>query len=268
MTGLRRGQLTELAARAAAAIGDVAKPGRQPRGDRAQVGGRGGDLDAHEHHPGDCRGISGCPQATVSWRGPAAPRHRRGPGGLHPGPAPDPRRRYRPAGRTIAPTWDWAAIPDLFPGKAGYPGTNLQIAAALGGRVAATGPDPVHGTHAFESSGLKALLAGLSAAASWVTLAWRASPSCRTALRPAATYMRIRPISTRRSGIRTAAERGLASVKTWRMLSDEDGRYRAPISKYGEMLAAVTGLFFFRNQVLDGSLARNRALVSAGRPFL
>ena len=44
--------------------------------------------------------------------------------------------------------------------------------------------------------------------------------------------------------IRAAAERAVASVKTWRMLSEEGGRYRAPISKYGEMLAAVTGLFF------------------------
>jgi hypothetical protein len=29
--------------------------------------------------------------------------------------------------------------------------------------------------------------------------------------------------------------------------SEEGGRYRAPISKYGEMLAAVIGLFFFSN---------------------
>jgi DDE superfamily endonuclease len=49
------------------------------------------------------------------------------------------------------------------------------------------------------------------------------------------------------SGIRAAVERAVASVKTWRMLSEEGGRYRAPISKYGEMLAAVTGLFFFSN---------------------
>ena len=49
------------------------------------------------------------------------------------------------------------------------------------------------------------------------------------------------------SGIRAATERAVASVKTWRMLSEEGGRYRAPISKYGEMLAAVTGLFFASN---------------------
>ncbi len=66
---------------------------------------------------------------------------------------------------TIAPSWDWAVIPDLFSGEAGYPGMNLQIAATLGGRVATIGPVPVHGAHAFAASGLKDLLAGLPAAA-------------------------------------------------------------------------------------------------------
>ena len=49
------------------------------------------------------------------------------------------------------------------------------------------------------------------------------------------------------SGIRAAAERAAATVKTWRMLPEEGSRYRAPVSKYGEMLAAVTSLFFFSN---------------------
>ncbi len=52
---------------------------------------------------------------------------------------------------------------------AGYPGMNLQIAITLGGRVAVSDPDPLHGAwhdaHAFEASGLKARLAGLPAAA-------------------------------------------------------------------------------------------------------
>ncbi|MGH9208550.1 MAG: transposase family protein [Acidimicrobiales bacterium] len=49
------------------------------------------------------------------------------------------------------------------------------------------------------------------------------------------------------SAIRAAIERANAHLKTWRMLSREGGRYRPPISKYGEMLKAVTGLFFFSN---------------------
>ena len=61
---------------------------------------------------------------------------------------------------TVAPTWDWKAIPDLYSGKAGYAGMNIQVAAALDGH-AAIGPAPVHGArhdaHAYQASGLHAL---------------------------------------------------------------------------------------------------------------
>ena len=43
---------------------------------------------------------------------------------------------------SVAPTWDWAAIPDLFSGKAGYPGMNIQVAATLDGQLGAVGPVP------------------------------------------------------------------------------------------------------------------------------
>src|SRR3954452_14344924 len=33
-------------------------------------------------------------------------------------------------------------------------------------------------------------------------------------------------------------------LKTWRILSEEGGRYRAPLEKYERLLKAVTGLFF------------------------
>ncbi|MCA1821115.1 MAG: transposase family protein, partial [Pseudonocardia sp.] len=70
---------------------------------------------------------------------------------------------------TVCPTWDWRHIPDLYSAKAGYPGMNIQIAATLGGRLAAVGLIPVHGarhdSHAFAASGLAALLADISTAA-------------------------------------------------------------------------------------------------------
>lgn len=47
------------------------------------------------------------------------------------------------------------------------------------------------------------------------------------------------------STILAAVERAIAHLKTWRMLSEQGGRYRAPISKYPNMLKAVIGLFFF-----------------------
>jgi DDE superfamily endonuclease len=47
------------------------------------------------------------------------------------------------------------------------------------------------------------------------------------------------------SRIRSAVEHAVAKVKTWRMLSEDGGRYRCPLGKYENMLTAVTGLFFF-----------------------
>ena len=51
--------------------------------------------------------------------------------------------------------------------------------------------------------------------------------------------------NTQLSKIRAAVEHAIAHLKTWRMLSEEGGRYRAPITKYASMLKAIIGLFFF-----------------------
>jgi hypothetical protein len=47
------------------------------------------------------------------------------------------------------------------------------------------------------------------------------------------------------SKTRAAVEHTIAHLKTWEMLSEEGGRYRAPLEKYPSMLEAVIGLFFF-----------------------
>jgi len=254
MTGLSRGQLTELSARAAAAIGDVVKPGG-----RSAAAGLYKSVamvvtllrtNITQEMAG---GIFGCSQATVSRRWDLL---RPIIGQVLASCVPDPQQILGGGTAlvdgTIAPTWDWAAIPDLFSGKAGYPGMNLQIAATLGGRVAAIGPVPVHGArhdaHAFAASGLKDLLAGLPAAADLgytgvdgiAIVPYRTPPGGQLHDSQAAFNKQLSPI-------RAAAERAVASVKTWRVLSEEGGRYRAPISKYAEMLAAVTGLYFFSN---------------------
>jgi len=51
--------------------------------------------------------------------------------------------------------------------------------------------------------------------------------------------------ATALSKARAAVEHAIAHLKTWRMLSEEGGRYRAPLEKYPSMLKAVIGLFFF-----------------------
>jgi hypothetical protein len=99
---------------------------------------------------------------------------------------------------TIAPTWDWSAIPDLFSGKAGYAGMNIQIAATMTGQVAAIGPIPVRG-----------------------------APTRRTRSR-GTLHDSQATFNISLSAIRTGVEHAIAHLKTWRMLSEEGGRYRPP----------------------------------------
>ena len=151
---------------------------------------------------------------------------------------------------TVCPTWDWRHIPDLFSAKAGYPGMNVQIAATLSGRLVAVGPIPVHGArhdaHAFAASDLKASLAerptvadlGYVGVEGIGIVPFKRAPGTDLTTSQA-------EFNTALSKIRAAVEHAIAHLKTWRMLSEEGGRYRAPIEKYQSMLKAITGLFFF-----------------------
>jgi hypothetical protein len=155
---------------------------------------------------------------------------------------------------TVCPTWDWNAIPDLFSGKAGYTGMNVQIAATLNGDVAGIGPVPLHGArhdaYAFEASGLKAMLensSGTGGAAGDLGYIGVDGigivPFKRASGRDLNDWQG--EFNADFSKIRSAVEHAVAKVKCWRMLSEEGGRYRCPIGKYESMLAAATGLFFF-----------------------
>jgi DDE superfamily endonuclease len=153
---------------------------------------------------------------------------------------------------TVCPVWDWSAIPGLFSGKAGYPGMNVQVAATMAGDLAAVGPVPVpgarHDAFAFEASGLKNLIAGMHAAADLgytgvdgiAIVPFRTPPGGRLHESQAASSRDL-------SAIRAAVERAVAHLKTWRMLSEEGGRFRPPVAKFESALKAITGLFFLSN---------------------
>jgi hypothetical protein len=152
---------------------------------------------------------------------------------------------------TITPTWDWKHVPDLFSGKAGFAGMNVQVASSIDGRIAAVGPIAVHGArhdaHAFEASGLKEIITGFPAIADLgyigvdgITIApIKRAPKCE--IRDC-----DKKFNTELSKIRALIEQAVATLKGWRMLSQEGGRYRAPIEKYEEALQAITGLLFLR----------------------
>lgn len=151
---------------------------------------------------------------------------------------------------TICPTWDWKAIPDLYSGKVGYPGINIQLAATLDGQLAAIGDIPVHGArhdaHAYAASGLAHALREIHSLAD---LGYVGVDGIDIAPIKKMPGRELHPtdteFNTELSSIRAAVERAVAHLKTWRMLSEEGGRYRPPISKYASMLKAVIGLIFF-----------------------
>ena len=155
---------------------------------------------------------------------------------------------------TVCPTWDWSAVPDLYSGKAKYPGMNVQIAANMKGDVAAIGPFPVHGArhdaYAYEASGLKDILdAAGDPDNSGADLGYIGVEGIKIVpfRKPSGGKLKEwqREFNVGYSKIRAVVEHAVAKVKRWRMLSEEGGRYRCPIEKYESMLAAVTGLFFF-----------------------
>jgi hypothetical protein len=151
---------------------------------------------------------------------------------------------------TVCPTWDWRDIPDLYSAKVGSSGMNLQIAATLDGELVAVGSTPIHGArhdaHAFAASGLADLLTDFPTVAD---LGYIGVDGIATV-----PYKRLPGIdlndsqvefNTALSKMRAAVEHAIAHLKTWRMLSEEGGRYRAPINKYTSVVKAIVGLHFF-----------------------
>ena len=141
-------------------------------------------------------------------------------------------------------------MPDLFSTKAGYPGMNLQIAATLDGALAAVGPVPVHGArhdaYAFAASGLAEVLTDHATVADlgYVGVEGIDTVPCKRFPGVDLSTGQVE-FNMSLSKIRAAVEHAIAHLKTWRMLSEEGGRYRAPLEKYPSMLKAVIGLFFF-----------------------
>lgn len=152
---------------------------------------------------------------------------------------------------TIVPTWDWKHIPDLFSKKENLAGMNVQIAATLEGKIAAVGPFAVHGArhdaYAFKASGLKEILADIPAAGD---LGYVGVDGIDIVPVKRAAGCDLRDCDAEFnidfSKVRAAVERAIAHLKSWRMLSEEGGRFRAPIDKFEETLQAITGLIFFR----------------------
>jgi len=151
---------------------------------------------------------------------------------------------------TVCPTWDWQQIPDLYSAKVGFPGMNLQVAATLDGDLAAVGENPVHGArhdaHAYAASGLAEVLRDFASVADLGYIGVEGIGTVPYKRLPGVDLDPSRvEFNAALSKMRAAVEHAIAHLKTWRMLSEEGGRYRAPISKYASVVKAIVGLFFF-----------------------
>ena len=253
LTGLSAGQLLVLAMRCRELIGDVVRPGGRPAViELCRSVGLVVFLMRRNPVQVVAGAVFGVSQPTVSRRWDLLrPVIKKAVAGFVPAP-----REVLGAGTalvdgTIAPTWDWKHIPDLFSGKENMPGMNIQVAATLDGDVAAVGPFAVHGArhdaHAFDASGLKDILAGIHAAAD---LGYTGVEGIEVIpfKKPAGGGLDDlqAAFNTAFSKIRAAVERAIAHLKAWRMLSEEGGRFRPPIEKFEETLQAIIGLMFFR----------------------
>ncbi len=152
---------------------------------------------------------------------------------------------------TVCPTWDCHDVPELYWAKVGFAGMNLQVAATLDGDVVAVRPIPIpgarHDAHAFAASGLADVLADCSTIADLGYVGVEGIDTVPFKRLPAGSDLDPSQVefNTALSKMRAAVEHAIAHLKTWRMLSEEGGRYRAPIGKYNSVVKAVVGLFFF-----------------------
>jgi hypothetical protein len=253
LTGLSAGQRILLVARCAELSAEVAKAGGRP----PAVALSGSVMmvvclmrkNITQEMAGAIFGVS---QSTVSRRWDALrPIIKRAVASFIPHPREIAGRGTLLVDGTITPTWDWKHVPDLFSGKANYAGMNVQIAASMDGRVAAVGPIAVHGArhdaYAFEASGLKQIITGFSTIGD---LGYTGVDGITIAPVKRAAKCELRDCDKKfnieLSKIRALVEQAVATLKGWRMLSQEGGRYRAPIEKFEETLQTITGLLFFR----------------------
>jgi DDE superfamily endonuclease len=156
---------------------------------------------------------------------------------------------------TVCPTWDWKKPGAPFSKKAGYPGMNVQIACNLDGGLAAIGPVPIpgarHDAHAYAASGLKDLMDTIHQVADLGYVGVDGIDLVPIKRKPGQDlHEKAKAANRTLSSIRAAVERAVAHVKTWRMLSEEGGRFRPPIEKFPEMLAAASGLINLKRYMI------------------
>src|SRR5690606_33375735 len=145
---------------------------------------------------------------------------------------------------TITPSWDWKHVPELFSTKVVYSGMIVQFVSNLCGRSTTLESTADRGSrhyaHALAVTVLKQLLPDIPAigdleyvGVDGITIVpIKRAPKCP--IRDC-----DKEFNTEVAKLRALNEQAVATLKGWRMLSQEGGRYRPPIEKFEETLQAI-----------------------------
>jgi hypothetical protein len=123
------------------------------------------------------------------------------------------------------------------------------------GELAAIGPVPIpgarHDAYAYAASGPRDLMGGIHVVADLGYVGVEGIDLVPIKREPGQDlHEKAKQANNVLSGIRAAVERAVAHVKTWRMLSQEGGRFRPPTEKFPETLAAAWGLINLKRHMI------------------
>jgi transposase len=158
----------------------------------------------------------------------------------------DPRETLLVDG-TLAPCWSWKAHREDYNGKHRTTGRNLQVACSLAGTlrwVSDDLPGATHDTAAARTHGLTDANLDLLADRGYVGRGI-ITPVKRL---PGQTHLADdqKEYNRQVSSVRSAVERCIAHIKTWKILATD---YRRPWHTHSQTITAVIGLHFYRNSL-------------------
>lgn len=145
---------------------------------------------------------------------------------------------------TLAPCWSWRDVPDLYSGKHKTTGHNHQVVTDITGQLLHISdplPGATHDVKAFRDSGvadtldLPNTIGDKGYVGTGIHTPTRKPPGgeVKTVQRECDKHL---------NKLRSPVERGIAHLKTWRILHTD---YRRPEHTYAAAFSAVRALYFF-----------------------
>ncbi|MFL6052128.1 MAG: transposase family protein [Actinoallomurus sp.] len=144
---------------------------------------------------------------------------------------------------TLAPCWSWRDHPEPYSGKHKTTGHNLQIVTDMNGDievVSEPSPGSWHDAHAHDEAGLRTLLNGQGLGDKGYVGSGMITPYKK----PKGGHLRDwqKDFNRQIDRVRAAVERGIANLKTWRILHTD---YRRPLHTFKKACRAVIALYFY-----------------------